>query len=266
MAIQPFIRLGVSLPGLTGPVLDASKVTPIFPVPLEDDAADQWVFNTGDSSCLTGLVNQTVLSPNGTAPTFSGDFLTIADYIWSGSGAVTPGGLRTGVTDSANFTIMVAFRAKATVDAHTSTVITGSMSETAGVGGSAVYKTFVNSSSPNNNVPNARTRPGSNHLLGSTPLDPSAWYIACISGDGAGNYTYYIPNLADPLTEAVSKTVSANKLSFGNAYWHFTDGISAGIDLREGVVWNGIGKSVAEMDAVAARIRLRAQVDGITIV
>ncbi|ROH88672.1 hypothetical protein ED208_12700 [Stagnimonas aquatica] len=133
-----FFRLpfGVDFPGASK--IAEADASPLAVPGLRANAAvyDQWEFG-GDDGSLTGLVNAQALTASGTGitlPTYAANYMTIA------SGA-THGLSPAGITDSNNWTVGGVFRYTQPAEAAVSKMYAVSSTDTAGLGGMAIFDT-----------------------------------------------------------------------------------------------------------------------------
>lgn len=225
---------------------------------FEIGSYEHWLFDKGNSSDLTGGVNGRLLTVQSTAPTYSGNYLSIPSD--EGKGLLTDMGEVAGQKD----TICVVFKYSTT----TGVVIPfGSLSKTAegSLGGSAPY---IGNASRDLLLQYRPTNVNSIDTLKDVPA--AAWQFMAVSRDmSAGGIvrTLVGGQTAHEITvSAVASYIPAGnnrKIALGSAYYNAVAGVT--LDFAEAVVFDR-QLSATELNGVYTRAKARMAARGITVV
>lgn len=225
---------------------------------FETDSYEHWLFDKGNQSELTGIVNGRILTVQSTAPTYSGNYLSIPSD--EGKGLLTDMGEIAGQID----TICVVFR----YSTSTGVVIPfGSLSKTvdASLGGGAPY---IGNASRDLLLQYRPTNINSIDTLKDIPA--ASWQFIAVSRNMAtgGIVRTLVGGQAvhEITVSAVSSYIpaaSGRKIALGSAYYNAVAGVT--LDFAEAVVFDR-QLSAAELHGVYTRAKARMAACGITVV
>ena len=241
---SPALILPIILADPSLPQVDYADLTNV--PEFESDASEHWLFDAGDADNLVGRLNGLALTPVGSAPTHSANYLRTADGTTGNRH-----GLATPFDDSATMTMCAVVQREA-LGAFSGRVALGSYTTTTGQGFLWTPEGF------------ARTRAHAGSALGTSGVANGAWVFIALACDDVTDLSRgYVAGVAQ--TEvSVSKSVAANKLALGNGYYT-PSGYEQGTAAAELIVYNGRGLSFAELGEVYARSKVRMARRGITV-
>lgn len=247
------------------PQLDyATLIAAGYAVPefIEDGAVGDWCFDTAASSVLTSKNSTEVLTPQGTAPTYSANYLTIP--------ATGQNGLATTVEDAQALTYMgvVKFPASnptaALVVAHIGGQTEGQGGEFLFISSSGALTLQVRGSSSDPLISSVN--------LVAAGIDPGDWFFFAVTSEDAGggdtSKTLFV-GAPSPVTDTESgaKVLANvnNYVALGNANITTTNYDEMALDAHRFIVAQRTF-TVAELTEVYARAKIVASRRSLTIV
>lgn len=249
--IMPFSVNNSSLPVI--PSSDYQRLSD-----LEIGAYEHWLFDKGNQSDLTGGVNGRLLTVQSTAPTYSGNYLSIQSD--EGKSLLTDMGEVAGQTD----TVCIVFRYSTSAGV---VIPFGSLSKTvdASLGGGAPY---IGNASRDLLLQYRPTNINSIDTLKDVPA--ASWQFLAVSRNMAtgGIVRTLVGGQAihEITVSAVSSYIpaaSGRKIALGSAYYNAAAGVT--LDFAEAVVFDR-QLSATELAGVYTRAKERMAARGITVV
>lgn len=249
-----FFQLPISVADPSLPVIPAADIELLSPA--ESDAVDHWLLGVGDTS-LVGIKSGRVLTPQGTSHTYNDSSVVVP--AWGGA-------LVSDIADDVNATICAVIKRPTQSLSTHGVIVFGSFSQVSWQNGSGL------------SIPN-----GASLLTvqyGAAPVQASVLWGAIAQGDyvfvamseqlaadsdpkqtllyiGGGNKS------TTPSSTARTASI-ARKVAFGNAAFDNASYKAVGLEIAEAIVFAN-PLTVAELDAVYARSKIRMAGRGITI-
>lgn len=246
--MNAFFRLpvNVNVPGLV--TINAASVRPlsnVSPGP-EPDSLDHWIFGDSTSS-LDGIAQ-------GTGLTLVGDVAFERNYAIIDSGQA---GLVSEFPDLAIQTICAVVKINPILS-NGGKLIFGAMTATNGDGGSAA---FFSGSVEEYFFATARGTSQNNQSQNwGTQKSPGDWVFIAVAEKldaSPRSYTAYVGGIGySSLSAPANKTVSANDLAFGQAYYTSPSFANSTLSIAEGIIFDTY-KTPVELAEIYERSRLR---------
>lgn len=258
MSKLQFLRLPFSVPDGSLPVISASDVELYIPYEVESSPYDHWILK-GSSASLVGLKSGRVLTPQSTLPTYQPGYLNMTSEVGKA--------LLTDMTDAAAQTVVVILK-RPVLPINSEVQILAGAIDTVGSGaastGSGIYVQGTTSASLTLNI-----RGGSGLLLTTAPGAVGDWTMVAFGEQSDATSlagTSYAGGAATNKTTSwpgVAKRVSTRKIAIGNGY--YGSGVISALSIAEVLLYDR-ALSVAELDAVYARAKVRMASRGLTLV
>lgn len=241
-----FSVLPITVNDPTLPVLQMADVNAFDG--LEFSAFDHWIFDEGSAAGLTGKRNALALTPLGTSPTYSSNYITM-------STATGKGLASTLIDDGRNWTGCAVVR----------TASSGTQLLFGTMGSSTGGSPFFSGADPNHKLFNTFRGMLSSDDTGQVAPTGSYWYfVACsLDADGKSVKTLVGGGAGDVSTSATSYVSSGNAIALGNGY--YTTGSAANMDFAEFILFDR-ALNAADLTAIYNRSKARLAERGITVV
>lgn len=216
----------------------------------EFDSWEHWCFDTGASSGLTGRVNRRPLTLQGAAPAYSADHVTLG-----GQGNA----LLSDMDESHTWSICMV--AKYPV---TASVFAGTSDNATNKGSSLELRVGGSVGEVNADVEGMTPSEYRNLDISPSPTPGSIWLFAAMALDFAPGplRRLYASGQYDQFTGDTGTHTLNGKIAIGNK--SKTTSLGASIEIAEAILYNRV-LSLAEMQTIHARSRLRAARRGIVI-